>query len=172
MSAHLAKVAVLPPQRSGSRPRMSRALPHLQLEQLPPAEVVHELLRLSVLMPGVHTTQSRMASPDTTALFLADELAFGPPQAFIDRREFCHLQPVGLIHLTIPIILGEELIRLAWAEWHPLAQADIVTNLITVYAPRNADELAAVLGVVDLSRQFAAGALQALYSFQRRQRVS
>ena len=35
-----------------------------------------------------------MASPEQCPLYLADEFAGGPPEAFIDGHEFCHLHPL------------------------------------------------------------------------------
>ena len=90
----LTRVAVLPAPRFGVRPQMHRALPHRQLNQLPPAETMEELVERSLEIPDVRSKQSRMASPRSHALYLKDELAVGPPEAFIDDHEFCHLHPL------------------------------------------------------------------------------
>jgi hypothetical protein len=110
-----------------------------------------------------------MASPRSSALYLADEFACGPPEAFIDGHEFCHLHPLpeGSIHLTLPFVLREEVVRLGWGERHPIAVAGILTTLVTVYAPRDCTELAAVLGLISQSCQFAQGKLQVLHRGQQ-----
>jgi hypothetical protein len=105
-----------------------------------------------------------MASPRSCALSLSDQFALGPPEAFIDAHEFCHLHPMpeGGIHLTLPRILRDEVVRLGWGERHPIAEACILPTLVTIYAPRNREELEAVLGFVMQSCAFAQGKLQAL----------
>jgi hypothetical protein len=105
-----------------------------------------------------------MASPDSRALYLADEIASGPPEAFIDENEFCHLHPlpVGSIHLTLPRILRDEVVRLGWGEPHPIADAGLLTTLVTIYAPRDRQEIDTVLGLVVQSWLFAQGKLPEL----------
>ena len=157
-------VAVLPQSRPGPRPKTPRSLPHLQLDQLPPQGTLEELLARSLEIPHVRCRESRMATPRSQALYLADEFACGPPEAFIVDHEFCHLHPLpgGSIHLTLPLVLREEVVRLGWGERHPVAETGILPALLTVYAPRDGDETATVLGLIAQSCQFAQGRLQVL----------
>jgi hypothetical protein len=163
MIAMLTTRYVLPGSRLGSRPRMQRALPHLQLDQLPPAEAMEELVERSLEIPCVQSKQSRMASPKSHALYLPDEFAAGPREAFIDDHEFCHLHPLpeGSIHLTLPKVLREEVVRLSWGERHPIAEVGILTTLVNVYAPRDRQETDIVLGLIVPSCLFAQGKLRA-----------
>jgi hypothetical protein len=156
------RLTVLPHARLGSRPRMKRSLPHLQLDQLPSAEALEELVERSLEIPCVRSKQSRMASPRSHALYLSDACAAGPPEAFIDEHEFCHLHPLpeGSIHLTLPKVIREDVVRLGWGERHPIAEVGILTHLVTVYAPRDREELDAVLGLIVQSCLFARGKLQ------------
>jgi hypothetical protein len=172
--AMLTILAVLTHSRFGSRPRMHRLLPHVQLDQLPPAEALEELLESCLKIPGVRSKQSRMASPDSHALYLADAVAAGPPEAFIDGHEFCHLHPLPgcSIHLTLPRVLGDQVVRLGWGERHPIAAAGILPTLVTVYAPRDCQELGIVLSLVVQSCQFAQGKLEASYGGQHSPRES
>ena len=50
------------PVRQGSRPRMTEALPHIQLDQWPPPDMVGELLARAARLPDVMVRQSRMAA--------------------------------------------------------------------------------------------------------------
>jgi Family of unknown function (DUF5519) len=145
---------------------MHRVLPHVQLDQLPPAGAVEELVERCLHIPHVRFRQSRMASPASRALYLPDAHAAGPPEAFIDDHEFCHLHPLpeGSIHLTLPKILRAEVVRLGWGERHPIAEAGILTTLVTIYAPRNRQELSTALGLIVQSCRFALGELQALHA--------
>src|SRR5206468_2976869 len=79
--------------RWGKPPRTTRALPHLQLDQLPAPEITEELIQRSLALPFVRSRQSRMAASGVLALCLPDICAGGPPDAFIDGHEFCHLHP-------------------------------------------------------------------------------
>jgi hypothetical protein len=163
-SAMLTSLAILTHPRAGDRPRMNKTLPHLQLDQLPTPEAMEELIGCSLQIPCVRSKQSRMASPRSCALYLTDDLAAGPPEAFIDENEFCHLHPMpeGGTHLTLPKLLREEVVRLGWGELHPIAAAGLLTTLVTVYAPRDRREIATVLALIEQSCQFAQGKLQAL----------
>jgi phospholipase/carboxylesterase len=102
-----------------------------------------------------------MASQDTRALWLPDESAFGPPSAFIDDHEFCHVHalPEGSLHMTLPSGVRERMIGLAWGEQHPGAEAGFLAEtLVMVYAPRDHHELAIVFGLLKASYEFARGA--------------
>ncbi len=130
---------------------------------------MEELVERCLKIPDVRSRQSRMASPDGHALYLADACACGPPEAFIDDHEFCHIHPLPecSIHLTLPKILQDEVVRLGWGERHPIAEMGILTTLVAVYAPRDCEELGAVFGLIVQSSQFARGKWEALYSGER-----
>ena len=89
-----ADVWSLLPARRGPRPKTLLALPHIQLDQWPPADVSGDLIERSLQLADVRSKQSRMASPKSRALCLPDRCASGPREAFIDDHEFCHLHPL------------------------------------------------------------------------------
>jgi hypothetical protein len=104
--------------------------------------------------------ESRLGSPRTLALCLRDHAAGGPPDAFIDDSEFCHLHPspAGCLHLTLPQPLRSQAIDAGWAEPHPIAvSGSISASLVMVYAPRNESELDVVVWLVKASARFARG---------------
>ena len=152
------KFAVLP-ARAGLAPKMPATIPHLQIDQLAPREMLDQLVRLGLQLAFVDVRQSRMASADSRALFLPDEAALGPVEAFIDAHEFCHIHPASesSIHLTLPAHGRDEVVRLGWGVPHPLAEAGIIENLMTIYAPRDLNEVDAVLQIIRTSYQFARG---------------
>src|ERR1044071_2438804 len=82
------------PQRVGPRPRTRITLPHRQLDQLPPRDMVEQMVAMSTRLPHVRVRESRMACAASRALCLSDDFAGGPPNAFIDSHEFCHLHPL------------------------------------------------------------------------------
>ena len=149
-----------PQPRAGPAPETRKVIPHQQLDQWPPGEIVDQLWSRSLGISDVYPRQSRMASPETLALCLPDELALGPSAAFIDGSEFCHLHPPpeGSVHLTLPAPVRELIIQLGWAEEHPMARSGYVSALLVmVFAPRTAKELTVVTQLVRISRDFAGG---------------
>lgn len=135
-------------------------VPHTQLDQLPPVEIVDRLVRDSLSLPHVAYRESRMAAPETVALWIPDEVADGPAEAFIDDHEFCHIHPMprGSLHLTLPEAYADEVIRLGWGEVHPSAEAGFFNRrVLMVYAPRTEQELSSVLQLVKASYCFALG---------------
>ncbi len=101
-----------------------------------------------------------MASPETVALALPDESAFGISEAFIDIPEFCHLHPApqGGMHLTLPFAVRMLLTELGWVEEHPAARTGSVSpGLLQVYAPRDERELEVAMSIIELARGFAEG---------------
>jgi hypothetical protein len=93
------------PARLGPRPRTQRTLPHRQLDQWPAVELIHMIGERSLRLLHVRSKESRLASPETLALWLPDNIALGPREAFIDGHEFCHLHPSpeGSLHLTLRV---------------------------------------------------------------------
>ena len=146
--------------RVGPRPRLPDRLPHVQANQWPPSEIAVELLVRASSLPGVAVRQSRMASATTSALAICDGRAFGPPEAFIDAAEFCHLLPLpeGTLHVTLPPAERVFAIEFGWGEEHPVGRAGSLSHcLVTLYAPRDVEELEMVLRLIESSWEFARG---------------
>jgi len=146
--------------RTGPRPRTSRMLPHVQLDQWPAEPIVQELLRRVLALPGVAAKESRIASPAVHAIRILNDDAGGPPQAFIDYHEFCHLHPSpsGSIHLTLPDAVRLRAVEAGWVEPHLIVSQGIISkNVVLVYAPRDIDELETVIALTTISYRFAKG---------------
>jgi hypothetical protein len=119
-----------------------------------------ELLARASRLPNIEVRQSRMASAATSALSIAAGRPCGPPEAFIDGSEFCHLLPLpeGTIHLTLPTADRAFAIEFGWGEEHPVARAGSLSPcLVTLYAPRDDDEMEMALHLIETSWQFASG---------------
>jgi phospholipase/carboxylesterase len=147
--------------RFGPRPRSSDGLPFRQLDQFPPAETIRRLLQMCRDLPHVRMRQSRVARPQSRALWLPDSVASGPPSAFIDAGEFSHLHapPEGGIHLTLPSEVVESVVALGWAERHPIHNLGIFDTLVMVYAPRDPAEIDVVFALIEHSCRYAKGEL-------------
>src|ERR1044071_7668634 len=121
--------------RPGPAPRSSAALPLRQVDQWPSPDIYESLVAGCAALPHVRIRESRMASRQARALYLPDEIAAGPADAFIDQHEFCHLHPLpeGTIHPTLPVPVLERVMELGWAERHPISTAGILRTLVMVY---------------------------------------
>jgi Luciferase len=147
------------PTRPGPRPITSSIPPHIQLNQYAPQEIVGQLLMRSLALDFVRRKESRLASPETIALWIPDEKAGGPREAFLDDHEFCHIHPSeGMIHMTLPDGIRQTAISRAWCEQHAIAQAGLIAKTtVLAYAPRNREELEIVCKLVRASYEFACG---------------
>src|SRR5215467_4223932 len=155
----MAAVRTLTAPRAGPRPMTRRILPHRQIDQLPTPKLLSDLVARASEIPLVQAKQSRMADPGSQALCLADHLATGPREAFIDAHEFCHIHPPPEcgIHLTLPSPLREQVVDLGWGEPHLISLAGIFGSLVTIYVPRDPHELEVVLYLISQSCLYAQG---------------
>ncbi|WP_341802615.1 luciferase family protein [Paralcaligenes ureilyticus] len=96
----------------------------------------------------------------TVGIYLRDDRARGPANAFMLSTEFAHAHPVPdhSLHLTLPEPLCSEAIAAGWTEPHPLAGYPTVSALIVLlYAPRDAEELTVACDLVTASWAYASG---------------
>jgi phospholipase/carboxylesterase len=101
-----------------------------------------------------------MADPDVHAIHILGDDTTGPPQAFIDDHEFCHLHPcpTGSIHLTLPDAVRVRAIASGWVESHLIANQKLISkDVVLVYAPRDLDEVESVMNLITISYAFAKG---------------
>jgi hypothetical protein len=147
-------------KRSGSRPRTTPTNPHTQLEQNPEREVVEELARRVFALPGVEERPSAISVPGARALWLREDVPAGPPEAFMIGREFAHIHPMpdGSLHAAVPPEVAQEAVEKGWAEQHPVARMGYIPqNVVMIYAPRNAEEIEVVAGLVVEAYRYAGG---------------
>ena len=148
------------PNRRGSRPRTTPTNPHTQLEQNPQPEMVEELAWRVFALPGVEERPSAISVPGARALWLRDKLPAGPREAFMIGREFAHIHPMpdGSLHAALPPEVADEAISKGWAEQHPVARLGYIPqNVVMIYAPRDAQEVEVVAGLVIGAYYYASG---------------
>ena len=148
------------PNRRGSRPRTTPTNPHTQLEQNPQPEMVEELDWRVFALPGVEERPSAISVPGARALWLRDKLPAGPREAFMIGREFAHIHPLpdGSLHAALPPEVADEAISKGWAEQHPVARLGYIPqNVVMIYAPRDAQEVEVVAGLVIGAYRYASG---------------
>jgi luciferase-like monooxygenase len=149
------------PKRSGSRPRTTPTNPHTQLEQNPErGEVVEELAQRVFSLPGVEESPSAISVPGARALWLREDHAAGPQEAFMIGREFAHIRPMpdGSLHAALPPQVAQEAVEKGWAEQHPVARTGYIPqNVVMIYAPRDVQEIEVVAGLVVEAYRYAGG---------------
>jgi hypothetical protein len=145
------------PARTGPRPTVTRTNPQTQLDQQPRIPLSPALIVHAAGLPGVRLGDSRRAPAGTTGFHL-DE-GRGPARAFMLDREFAHVHPGPdhSLHLTLPPEIRDAAIAAGWAKPHPMAgQPTVSADLVMVYAPRDADELAVAVELVSAAWRYAA----------------
>jgi phospholipase/carboxylesterase len=148
------------PHRREPRPRTTPETPHIQLDQHAPQVLQDELWRRMSELDGVRTGSSGISEARSRALHL-DERAAGPRDAFLVGTEFAHLHGdgSGSLHLALPPARAAEVIRLGWAEQHPVVALGLAAeSLVMLFGPRDLDEFAVVWRLVQESYAFAAQA--------------
>ncbi|MGQ0804381.1 MAG: luciferase domain-containing protein [Actinomycetota bacterium] len=131
----------------------------MQLDQQPEdATVREELARRVFALAEVEEQPSGISVPGARALCLRRAANVGPSEAFMVDREFAHLHPEPdmSLHLTLPEYDVEHAIERGWAELHPVARDGMIPpTAVMVFAPRDAEELEVVTGIVEASHSFA-----------------
>jgi hypothetical protein len=143
------------PSRQQSRPKMLRAVPHRQLTQQAPDDIMYEMHKhmesISIPRYGGETINKQLIlrGPSVVeytgadGLFLpnADEKAFG-------KGEFAHLHSNdGSFHMILHPSDANLLIEKQWAERFSLAGLNLFNKIVVpdtyvlVYAPQNENEL-------------------------------
>ncbi len=147
------------PTREGAPPQTTDApagtnVAHEQASQQAPRALQEQLYARMQRLEGIRTGPSLVSVPGARALFLAEDLARGPRDAFLVRNEFVHLHPPydGSLHIALPGPLHTELRAKGWGEAHPRNP-----RISMVYGPRNAQELEVVWALVEASYRYARG---------------
>jgi hypothetical protein len=142
------------PARYGSAPRMTPHNPQEQLEQFPSDwSLIEQLAVHAFALDRVVERPTQIAPPGSRALTLDEHDTTPDRHAFMVELEFAHIHnpPIGSIHLTLPKALR-----------HPLAARGIVSpDVVFVFAPRDAAELAAAKLLLEASHAYARGRLAA-----------
>jgi len=154
------KHKVIFPRRPGPSPSTTTWEPHEQLDQLGSEALWDELARRSFALSGVSDEPSKISVPGARALWLDEELAKGPAEAFVIEREFAHIhpRPDSSLHLQLPLELAVFAISAGWAEVHTTCWlGDAPANSVMLFSPRNEQELEVIWDLVQESYRFATG---------------
>lgn len=140
------------------RPETTRSLPHSQLTQHGPDEIVDALHQWAFALADVDNHHSLVAVPGTRALVMRAGVETNE-RAFMAGREFAHIHPPpdnGSMHIMLPAIDAAEVCDKGWGEDHYLVtQGHMPKGLVLVFSPRNADELEVIKTIVSYSYEYA-----------------
>ena len=144
--------------RNGRRPRTTSRLPHSQLDQHGPDEVIDKLHEFCFSFPGVKNEHSTISVPGARAMVMHEAHECNH-DAFMIGREFAHIHPHpdnGSMHLQLPKADAIEVIRKGWGEDHYLVTlGQLPKGLVMVFSPRDVDELEVVKKIVTRSYAYA-----------------
>lgn len=148
------------PQRTGPAPQTLGRLPHSQLTQHGPDEIIDQLHAWCFALPHIDNQDSGISVPGSRALVLQPNVV-GNQSAFMIGREFAHIHPKpdnGSMHLVLPVVDVDEVKRTGWGEDHYLVtQGQWPPGLVMIFSPRDDEELTVVKQIVAKSYEFASG---------------
>lgn len=148
------------PERPGPAPKTLGQLPHSQLTQHGPDEIIEKLHAWCFALPNINNEASGISVPGSRALILQDGVP-GNQAAFMIGREFAHIHPKpdnGSMHL---VLSGDDVAAIksaGWGEDHYLVtQGQWPSGLVMIFSPRDEKELTTVKQIVARSYEFATG---------------
>ena len=148
------------PQRDGLPPETTNKLPHSQVTQHGPDDVIQKLHDWCFALPSVANEHSGISVPGARALVLHEGTECNH-DAFIVGREFAHIHPHpdnGSMHVKFSAEDAKTVVDAGWGEDHYLVtQGHYPAGLIMVFSPRNDTELNVVKQIVAKSYTFATG---------------
>ena len=144
--------------RSGKKPETTNSLPHSQLTQHGPDEIVEKLHEWCFSLAHVVNKASGVAPPGTRALILDSQIE-GNSNAFMVGREFAHIHPHpdnGSMHIQLTAEDAREVVEKGWGENHYLVdQGQLPVGLVLVFSPRDDTDLEILKTIVQRSYDYA-----------------
>ena len=148
------------PQRDGLPPETTNKLPHSQVTQHGPDDVIQKLHDWCFALPSVANEHSGISVPGARALVLHEGTECNH-DAFMVGREFAHIHPHpdnGSMHVKLSAEDAKTVVDAGWGQDHYLVtQGHYPAGLIMVFSPRNDTELNVVKQIVAKSYTFATG---------------
>ncbi|MEM8541802.1 MAG: hypothetical protein AAGF25_12680 [Pseudomonadota bacterium] len=147
-------------RRAGQPPETTSSLPHSQVTQHGPDDIIQELHAWCFALPLVANEHSQISVPGSRALVLHEGTECNH-EAFMVGREFAHIHPHpdnGSMHVKLSAEDAQSVVEAGWGEDHYLVtQGHYPPGLIMVFSPRNEGELDIVKQIVARSYAFATG---------------
>lgn len=148
--------------RQGAAPKTTDRLPHSQLTQHGPDEIIQKLHDWCFSLAGVVNEPSGISVPGTRALIM-DGSVEANSEAFMVGREFAHIHPQpdnGSMHVKLLPADASEVVKKGWGEDHYLVtQGHYPPGLVMLFSPRDEEELETIQSIVKRAYEFATGAV-------------
>lgn len=155
-------------ERKFDRPKMLRAVPHRQLSQQAPDDIMNKMedfmKSISIRRHGGSTLDENLLLRGKSVVeYSGADGLFLPncDQTSFDKGEICHLHlNDGSFHMKLHSADAKLLIERKWAERFPLAglklgKVSIPQNYILIYAPQNDEDLQVWKKVLDAAIRYA-----------------
>ena len=146
--------------RSGPKPETTSRLPHSQVTQHGPNDIIEKLHAWCFSLPAISNEPSGISVPGARALVLHAGVECNH-EAFMIGREFAHIHPHpdnGSMHVKLPAEDAMEVTEKGWGEDHYLVtHGHFPKGLIMVFSPRDEGELDVVKSIVKRSYEYATG---------------
>ena len=147
------------PERQGPRVATSGAVPHVQLDVGPVADIDAEFRRRAFLLPGVTSEPSAVSLPGAVQIALDPTLDLARPDVIAPSGEFAHIHPDGSLHVWLPVDAASEVHRQKWGELHPWVDRDgFWDGVVMVYTPQTAAEVDITIDILVEAYNFVVGA--------------
>ena len=148
------------PQRVGPKPQTTHGLPHSQVTQHGPDDIVDQMRDWAFSLAGVDEAHSLVSVPGARAMVMHDAAACNH-DAFMIGREIAHIHPKpdnGSMHVQLPENDALEVVAKGWGEHHTLVDLGRrPVGLVMVYSPRDAAELVIIKSIIGRSYEYATG---------------
>lgn len=146
--------------RVGPKPETTHGLPHAQVTQHGPDDIVDQMRDWAFALPDVDEAHSLVSVPGARAMVMHDAAECNH-DAFMVGREIAHIHPKpdnGSMHVQLPERDALEVVAKGWGEHHTLVDLGRrPVGLVMVYSPRDEAELTTIKSILGRSFEYATG---------------
>ncbi|MEM9338707.1 MAG: luciferase family protein [Bacteroidota bacterium] len=145
------------PIRSGSRPKTTPTIPHVQIGVRRIEKVHEEMVKRIYAIPGIVSHPSVVLS--WQGITLSEDVKIKVPEALIGGREFGHIHDDGSLHIFLAPDRANEAVEAGWAVHHPYAVQNRKgwSGFVMLYTPQSLNELETTLQLVVDSYNYITG---------------
>jgi len=143
--------------RDGVMPNVTSGIPHIQLDQTSSDETYDKLAAQTYAIDGILDSASQASLPGARAISVVPELAINQ-SAMIVGREFAHIHAGpgrGSLHLVLSATNAAMVVEKGWGVYHPFALDGSLPGMVMVFAPRDGQDVATIIRIVEASFGFA-----------------
>lgn len=143
--------------RPGTAPEVTTGIPHIQRDQTSNDDVYAKLITQTYEIEGIVGGESQSSLPGAQSIAVAAGQPFNQ-NAMINGREFAHIHASpgrGSLHLVLLGPDAAEVVDKGWGVYHPFHLNGRIPGMVMVFAPRDDQDLKAVVDTIEASFNFA-----------------